>query len=97
MPEMEVVVESPKIHIAFIHQVVCSCFSRQHVKAVPVIDLPLGHPDECGNGASQVQQRMHLHRTAVLLIFSPWAKFQAEFNGTAVKGIVLQGNAVKAH
>ena len=87
LPEMKEVVESPEVHVAFIHKIVGTCFDGQYVQAVHVVDLPLCHPDKGRNRASRVQQRMHLHCTAVLLIFSPRTKLQAEFYGTAVKSI----------
>ena len=87
LSEMVVVVEPPEVHIAFVHQVIRSCFNRQYVKAVHVIDLPLRHPDECRNGASQVKKCVHLHGTAVSFVFRPWTKLQAKLYGTAVKSI----------
>lgn len=87
LPEMEEVVECPEVHISLVHQIVGACLDRQYVKAVHVVDFALCHPDERGDGASQVQKRMHLHGTAVLLVFCPWTEFQAKLNRTAVKGI----------
>ena len=87
LPEMEEVIEPPEVHISLVHQIVGTRFNGQYVQAVHVVDFPLCHPDEGWNRASQVQQRMHLHRTAVLPVFSPWAELQAECYGTAVKGI----------
>ena len=87
LPEMEEVVESPEVQITLVHQIVGTSFNRQYVKAIHVVDFPLRHPDKGGNRASEIQKRMHLHCTAILLVFCPRAEFQAECYSAAVKGI----------
>ena len=87
LSKLEVFVKSPEVHIALIQKIIGTCLDRQDIKPVHVIYLALSHPDERGDGSSQVQKRMHLHGTAVLLVFCPWTEFQTKLNRTAVKGI----------
>ena len=87
LPDVEVVVKPPKIHIALVHQVVSPGLNWQNVKPVHVVYLTLAHPDECWNGTSQVKQGMHLECTLSMVKLGPGAEFQAKLYGAAVERI----------
>ena len=87
LPDVKVVVKSPEIHVALVHQVVSPCLNGKHVKAVHVIDFPLAQPDECRDGAPEVKQRMHLEGSLSMVELGPGTELQAKLYGAAVKRI----------
>lgn len=43
--------------------------------------------NEGWNVSTQIKKRMHFERPFVMMELSPWTKFEAQLNGTAVKSI----------
>ncbi len=81
-------VETLKVQIAPIHHVErASGFRQDPVKDIHVMQFSIGNLNESGDGATQVQQRMHLHRSLGGLKPSPRKDRQAQVNGRRVERI----------
>lgn len=80
-------VEPLEVDIPFVYQVVSEGFDRQLVHDFAVMHTTFGQVDESGDAAPEVEQRVQLDRALTVMELRPWAKFQTQFDGAAVKGI----------
>src|ERR1700687_4449146 len=80
-------VETREVHIAPIHHVERTGFRQDFVKKTDVRPFSIGNLNESGNGAAQIQQRMHLHRGLGELESGPRKQGQAQINGGRVESI----------
>lgn len=85
--EMKVLVKCIKLHISFVHQVVRVRLYGDFVHDLRIVNPTVSKTDECRNRASEIHQRMHFERTSTMMESGPRAKFETQFDGTAVKGI----------
>lgn len=84
---MEVVEQLPEVNIALIHEIVTARLYRNQAHSLGVVDSSLCQIDEGWYGTTQIQQRMHLHSTFVMMQACPRTELKAQLNCTAIKGI----------
>src|ERR1022692_3967310 len=79
--------EPPKIHITTVHHVERSRLGHQFVQHAPVGHFSLGNPDQGGNRAAQVQQRIELKRRLGGAEAGPRKQAQAKINRGGIQGV----------
>jgi hypothetical protein len=79
--------QTEEVHICFIGHINGSRLYIQFIEDIYIVDRSLRQPHENREIAPQVQQGMHLDPSFVFSERSPWTQFQAQTDGTAVKGI----------
>ena len=84
---MKVVEQLSEVNVVLIHEIVASRLYRNQAHSLGVVDSGLCQIDEGWYGTTQIQQRMHLHATFVVMQTSPGAKLKAQLDCTAIKGI----------
>ncbi len=84
---MEVVEQLFEVNITLVHEIVASWFYGNQTHSLGIMNSSLCQIDECRYGATQIQKCMHLYTPFFMMQTSPRAKLEAQFDGTAVKGI----------
>src|SRR3954447_2166130 len=80
-------VETLEVQIASIYDVKRTGFWQDLVQDIHVRPFSVGNLNKSGDGATQVPQRMHLHRTLGGLKPRPRKHGQAEVNGGRVQSV----------
>ena len=73
--------------ISLVHQVESTCFDRDLVHYLGIVDFAWSEQDKRGNRAAQVHQRVHLERAFTMVELCPGTQFQTELDSAAVKRI----------
>lgn len=84
---MKQLVESLKVDVAFVHQIIGEGLDRQLIHRLTVMYLTLCQMDECGYATSETEQRVHLKGTFAMMELCPGTQFETQLNRTAVEGI----------
>ena len=80
-------IQPREVHVAPIHDVKSPSFDGQDVEHLDIAHLAVADVDEGGNRASQVQQRVHLHRRFGGAKRRPVEQTQAQVNGGGVQRV----------
>ena len=79
--------QTEEVHICFIDHINSSRLYIQLIEDIDIVDRSLGQPHENREISPKIQQGMHLDPSFVFSECSPWTQFQAQTDGTAVKGV----------
>ena len=84
---MKVIKQLLEVDVAFVHEIIASRLYRNQTHCLRVMNCSFCKIDECRYGTTQIQQRMHLHTTFVMMQTSPWTKLKAQLDSAAIKGV----------
>jgi len=77
--------QTQEIDISPIHDVDGTRLGDQNIECARIVHLAIGDVNETGNAATQIQQRMHLHRRFGRSKMRPWKHRQAQIDGGRVQ------------
>ena len=80
-------IESGIVHVSTIHDIEGTCFERDLVEDVDLVDLGIGDKNDCWDVAPQVEERMYFHGTFVFAELGPREKGQTEIDQRCVQSI----------
>ncbi len=79
--------ETEEVNISLIHHIDGAHFYAEFIQHPSIVNGSICKIDECGDFATQIEKRMHLHTSFCLSESGPWTELQAEADSAAVEGI----------